>query len=314
MPVAPLRRELRAEAVTGVLALVSLVLLALPESRQAAFARSLNHVLLLPFADARVAMSGYLGLRSENARLREELQRARLELAAVVAERAENRGLRRLLAFGANQEVDLLPARVIDRDFETLPMMFLVDVGRQHGVVENLPVVTADGLVGKTVDVGPRVTLVMLYNHPDFSASALLLARDHLEYGVVRPGEVGELHLYLPLRSSSEPGDRIVTSGYGGTFPRGIPLGVVAELREDRRLGLQRIDVVQPAVGLGGVTAVFVLLRRRTSGESAGDDLRLFWPGYRYPPMAGEPLGGPPAADGDEGPPTGTVPGGSGDG
>lgn len=289
------RRELRAEAVTGALILVSLVLLALPEPRQASFARSLNHVLLLPFAEVRAGLSGYLGLRSENARLRSELQRARLDLSTVAVERVENRGLRRLLAFRADQRVDLLPARVIDRDFETLPTTFLVDVGRQDGVTENLPVVTVDGLVGKTVDVGPRATLVMLYNHPDFSASALLLGRGHLEYGVVRPGEGGELHLYLPLRSSSERGDRIVTSGYGGTFPRGIPVGRVAEVREDRRLGLQRIDVVDPVVELGGVTAVFLLRRVTDPGQPAGDSLQLFWPGYVSPPMAGERLGGPPA-------------------
>jgi rod shape-determining protein MreC len=289
--VALFRRELRAEAVTAGLVLLSLILLALPEPRQTALIRTLNHALLLPLTETRAELAGYLRLRSENAQLRSELQRARIELSAVQTENAENQALRSLLNFRQGQPVRLLPARVIDRDFETLPTTFLIDIGDRDGVLKNLPVVSAEGIVGKVVDVGSRASVVMLYNHPDFSASALLVGGDHLEYGVVRPGGEGELHLYLPLRSSSEPGDRIVTSGYGGTFPRGIPLGEVARVQEDRRLGLQRIDVIDPVVNLGEVTAVFVLRRARETGESAGDILRLFWPGYAYPPMAGETLG-----------------------
>jgi rod shape-determining protein MreC len=293
------RRELRAEAVTAGLVLLSLILLALPEPRQTTLARTLNHALLLPLTETRSALVGYLRLHAENAELRSELQRARIELSATKSEYAENRALRNLLNFREGQPVRLIPARVIDRDFETLPTTFLIGVGGGEGVVENLPVVSAGGLVGKVVDVGPRASRVMLYSHPEFSASALLVGGDHLEYGVVRPGSEAELHLYLPLRSSSEPGDRIVTSGYGGTFPRGIPLGEVARLREDRRLGLQRIDVIDPAVDLGEVTAVFVLRRATEPGESAGDALRLFWPGYAYPPMAGETLGDTSSVDVD---------------
>jgi rod shape-determining protein MreC len=81
-----------------------------------------------------------------------------------------------------------------------------------------------------------------------------------------------------------------VTSGYGGTFPRGIPIGEVATVEEDARLGLQRIDRVEPAVDLGRATVVFVMLRGGSPDESAGDRTGLFWPGYAYPPMTGERL------------------------
>ena len=74
------RSAYRAEGVAGTLAVVSLILLALPESRQDAIARAANHVVLLPLAGARDVMGGYLGLREENLRLRKDLQAARLEL------------------------------------------------------------------------------------------------------------------------------------------------------------------------------------------------------------------------------------------
>lgn len=273
------------------LVVVSLVLLALPEGRQDSIARGANHVVLLPLAGARDVMGGYLGLRDENARLRRELQAARLELGATQGLRTQIRDLSRMLEFREDQPVELVPTRVIDRDFGTLPTTYVIDVGWEDGVEVDQPVVTIDGLVGKTVDVGRSASEVMLFSHPEFSASAMLVGGDHLEYGVVRAAPDGDVELYLPLRSRSQAGDRIVTSGYGGTFPRGIPVGTVERGREDQRLGLQKIDVVRPVVDLGSVSAAFVLRRGAGPGESVGDVPRLFWPGYAYPPMAGEAFG-----------------------
>ena len=285
------RSAYRAEIVAGGLVVTSLVLLALPESRQDSIARAANHVVLLPLANARNVMGGYVGLRDENTRLRSELQAARLELGATEGLRLQNRDLSRMLEFREDQPVDLIPTRVIDRDFGTLPTTFVIDVGAADGVEIDQPVVTLDGLVGKIVDVGNSASEVMLFSHPEFSASAMLVGGDHLEYGVMRSTPSGEVELFLPLRSGSAPGDRIVTSGYGGTFPRGIPIGTVEHGREDERLGLQKIDVVLPVVDLGSVGAAFVLRRGVDPGESVGDVPRLFWPGFAYPPMAGESFG-----------------------
>jgi rod shape-determining protein MreC len=289
--VALVRSAYRAEILAGALVVASLVLLALPESRQDAIARVANHVVLLPLAGARNVMGGYVGLREENTRLRSELQAARLEIGATEGLRLQNRDLSRMLEFREDQPVDLIPTRVIDRDFGTLPTTFVIDVGAEDGVRPDQPVVTLDGLLGKTVDVGGSASEVMLFSHPEFSASAMLVGGDHLEYGVVRSSPNGDVELFLPLRSGSAPGDRIVTSGYGGTFPRGIPIGTVERGREDQRLGLQKIDLVRPVVDLGSVGAAFVLRRGVDPGESVGDVPRLFWPGFAYPPMAGEAFG-----------------------
>lgn len=287
---ASVRQAHHAEIVALALAAVSLILLSLPASRQQTIARVTSDLLLFPLSQARSGLSGHWGLRTENLRLREELQQARLTASAASLAERQNRELQALLGFRRRQPVELVAARIVDRNFATLPTTALLDAGRADGVGVNLPVVTDRGLIGKTVAVSRELTRVMLYSHPDFSASALLVGGDHLEYGIVRPGGGGVLQLFLPLRSESAPGDRIVTSGYGGTFPRGIPIGEVAAVEEDARLGLQRIDRVEPAVDLGQVTVVFVMLREGTSDESAGDRTGLFWPGYAYPPMTGERL------------------------
>ena len=287
---ASIRQTRHAEIVALALVAVSLILLTLPPERQQTIARFTSDLLLFPLSRIRSSLSGHWGLRDENLRLREELQQARLEASAAGLAERQNRELQGLLAFRRRQPVRLVPARIVDRNFATLPTTAVLDVGRIDGVEVNLPVVTDRGLIGKTVAAGRHLTRAMLYSHPDFSASALLVGGDHLEYGIVRPGDGGVLQLFLPLRSESAPGDRIVTSGYGGTFPRGIPIGEVAAVEEDERLGLQRIDRVEPAVDLGRATVVFVMLRGGSPDESAGDRTGLFWPGYAYPPITGERL------------------------
>jgi rod shape-determining protein MreC len=287
---ASIRQTRQAEIVALALVAVSLALLSLPPGRQQTIARFTSDLLLFPLSQIRSGLSGHWGLRDENLRLREELQQARLEASAASLAERQNRELQGLLGFHRRQPVRLVPARIVDRNFATLPTTAVLDVGRADGVEVNLPVVTDRGLIGKTIAPGRHLTRIMLYSHPDFSASALLVGGDHLEYGIARPGGGGVLQLFLPLRSESAPGDRIVTSGYGGTFPRGIPIGEVAAVVEDERLGLQRIDRVEPAVDLGRATVVFVMLRGGSPDEPAGDRTGLFWPGYAYPPMTGERL------------------------
>lgn len=287
---ASLRQTRRAEIVALALVTVALILLTLPPARQQTIARVTSDLLLFPLAQLRSGLSGHWGLRAENQRLREELLQARQDATTAALAEHQNLELQGLLGFGSRQPVRLVPARLVDRNFATLPTTAVLDVGRDEGVDVNLPVVNDHGLIGKTVAVGRGLTRVMLYSHPDFSASALLVGGDHLEYGIVRPGAGGVLQLFLPLRSASAPGDRIVTSGYGGTFPRGIPIGQVAAVEEDARLGLQRIDRVEPAVDLGRPTVVFVMLREASPEVPAGDQTGLYWPGYAYPPMTGERL------------------------
>lgn len=306
MPV--IRSAGRSELVAVGLVLVSLLLLALPDDEKDGFAHRANRWILFPVAEVEGTLDGYVGLREENERLREALQRARLESSRSETARIENRRLSRMLAFADEQPVRLVAARVVDRDFATLPTTFVVDKGAVDGVESGAPVATVEGLVGKTVDVGPSASRVMLYTHPDFSASALLVGGEHLEYGIVRSTPRGGLELYLPLRSASERGDRVVTSGYGGAFPRGIPIGTIVEVREDARLGLQKIDRIEPVVDLGRATAVFVVTRERVEAGSTDRSPRLFWPGYAYPPKTGETLGdGETAPEPARSPPDSTV-------
>jgi len=116
----------------------------------------------------------------------------------------------------------------------------------------------------------PSISIAILFSHPDFRASAM--SGDGSSFGIVYPhlqqglGGTGEYLLELrgvPFRTTLSAGTMIYTSGLGGTFPRGIPIGVV--LREMKTAeGWTRTYLLQPSVNPAKVNSVMVLIPQRS--------------------------------------------------
>ncbi len=102
-----------------------------------------------------------------------------------------------------------------------------IDLGARDGVVENLPVLTSDGLVGRVSSVGTTRSQVLLLGDPNCKAAALVENPTH-DTGVISVGggpldnSLVELN-YLPSGAVLKSGQGVITSGLGGIFPRGIP-------------------------------------------------------------------------------------------
>ena len=80
------------------------------------------------------------------------------------------------------------------------------------------------------------------------------------ERGIAGSGTGGQLYLFnIPLRTQIELGDLIISSGMGGIFPKGIPVGTVTELEEEEEMGIKLRAKLAPAVDLQKVSEVFVL-------------------------------------------------------
>jgi rod shape-determining protein MreC len=139
-------------------------------------------------------------------------------------------------------------------------------------------VVSPDGLVGLVRDVDARTSVVLTWAHQDFRASAM--AVDGTVFGIVAPhGSSGQgawlLELRgVPYREEVIPGTSIVTSGLGGVYPRGIPLGTVMGVAGEA-VGWERTYLVRPAVHPAAVSHVMVL----ASTRATGDVQRFFAPG-----------------------------------
>lgn len=194
----------------------------------------------------------------DNRELIEENRSLRAVLTQSDEVRLENERLRRLLDFKEDQEIPTLSARVIAEDASSWFRTVMIDKGLEHGVSEGMPVVVAEGVVGRVIRSSPRFARVLLVTDAS-SAVASLLQRNRAR-GVCR-GQGERLVFDFVLRQEEvQVDDRVVTSGMGGVFPKGLVVGHVSSV-ERQEFGLfQAIEVI-PAVDFSHLEEVLVLLR-----------------------------------------------------
>ena len=178
----------------------------------------------------------------------------------------ENDRLRKILNLSERSLSTYVAASVVRSGTQGSEGMFLLDVGRDHGVVYNSPVIMGQGLVGVVKESRDNNSLGMDWTHPEFRVSAMTL--DGTVYGIVQAAqevfrESDRLLIDgIPFYQELDPGTILVTSSLGGVYPRGIPIGTVIEQAESHA-GWRRSYWLRPFVSPGEVTHVLV----RASGE-----------------------------------------------
>jgi rod shape-determining protein MreC len=147
---------------------------------------------------------------------------------------------------------------VVGKDATNWFKTILIDRGSRAGLRRNLPVVSPAGLVGRVVEVTPSTARVQLITDP-VSASGALMQRTRVTGIAIGNLDSGLRVRYLPLLADVVVGDNVVTSGMGGVFPKGIPVGRVTAV--ERKSGaLFQEAVLEPAVDLGRLEEVLVLM------------------------------------------------------
>jgi rod shape-determining protein MreC len=191
-------------------------------------------------------------LRNENAELRNLvmlLQEARLE----------NETLRRELAFkSAVPNYHLLAAEVIGHDPNNLLQYLIIDRGGDDGLKPGMPVLTADGLVGRISRVSHSSAVVMLISDPSSSVSALIQRTRATGLVQGHPGQE-QVMRYIPQGEEVQVGDVVLTSGLGGNFPKRLVIGQVVSVKHSDVEMFQEARLA-PAVRLRDLEMVQVLL------------------------------------------------------
>lgn len=201
-------------------------------------------------------------LRQRNAELESRINSLLIENVQLKEVEAENANLRRLLQFAeAHPFLEFrgaeVVARVIGRDPINLSNHLMIDLGREHGIREGMPVVTERGLVGRVTQVHRTSSRVLLLTDPASAVSALL--QSSRLTGIVQ-GQVGGglVMEYVPQDAAVVPGEIVITSGLGGRFPRGLVIGQVTSVyRRDYEM-FQRA-VVRPSVDFDRIEHVLVI-------------------------------------------------------
>lgn len=177
---------------------------------------------------------------------------------------AENIRLRELLGYKQSAtQFDLVAAHVIGRETATWTRMIVIDRGTQHGVQKNMAVVTARGLVGTVTDAGPISSKVQLILDPRAAAGALV-QRSRVA-GVVKGTPDDAMHprlINVPRGQDMAEGDIIVTSGFGGIYPKGIMIGKVSAVKNDSG-GLLHYAIIEPATDFQRLEDVAVIVASR---------------------------------------------------
>ncbi len=191
--------------------------------------------------------------------------------------RNENARLRSLLGLGQRLGSGYVAAEVLPQSLPTGALALVVSAGKRLGARPLSAVVSPEGLVGIVSAVDDRTSVVVTWAHPEFRASAM--AADGSVYGIVAPhGTEGPRSWLLelrgvPYRQLVSNGTLILTSGLGGVFPRGIPLGTVVGLAGEAA-GWERTYLLRPAVHPAAVSHVMILVGSRAAGATGGGDVR----------------------------------------
>lgn len=219
------------------------------------------------------AWTGYVALRGSHARARELEGRVRdleMENQRLLAYRAEAERLRSLLAFAESSgERRFLGARIIGVRLGTTGLQLLtLDRGADDGVSRMMPVVVADGVVGRIHSVTGSTSEVLVLTDRN-SSIAVRIERTRARANVRGLGKPDACKLDFALRTEDViEGDALRTSGTDGVFPRGLPVGKVTQV--DRRArGLFQDARVIPAVDPTRIEEVLVM----TSWERTGGAL-----------------------------------------
>jgi rod shape-determining protein MreC len=181
---------------------------------------------------------------------------------------SENDRLRKIIGLGSRLRWGFIPAEALHgrgvRDETTV----ILSAGSRAGVSRLSPVIAPEGLVGVVDQVDPTMSHAMLWTHPDFRVSAM--SPDGSAFGIAQAHLAGATGGYLlelrgvPFRATLKPGSVIVSSGWGGVWPRGIPVGtVLQEIKTSE--GWARTYLLRPAVNPADVYSVMILRRDRVA-------------------------------------------------
>lgn len=203
-------------------------------------------------------------LIEENQRLRQTNQILTAYLQQYQEIWRENERLRRLVGWQKQSPYNLKLGRIVTRDPANWWHSVQIDLGKHDGLRTNLPVLAGDGsLVGRIQAVGDTRSQVILLGDPNLRVAASIQPSG--ETGIIQtisgPEESDMVELdFLPGTSSSHPGQSVQTSGDGGLFPKGIPIGKIVDLRS-KDYGLTSEARVKLTVNLTSLEEVWVILQ-----------------------------------------------------
>ena len=197
----------------------------------------------------RLAIATQSHLAEENRALREALLLAQVRLNRMSALSEQNERLKALLDVQNNLGLGVQLAHLIDIDLDPFRHRVVLDAGSSQGISVGQPLLDASGVMGQVVETLPNTSVAMLVTDPTH-AIPVTVERTGLRTIVYGTGAIDRLQLpNIPISADVKVGDRLVTSGLGGRFPAGFPVGEIRDIRNDES-GMFAAATALPAAAL----------------------------------------------------------------
>jgi rod shape-determining protein MreC len=198
------------------------------------------------------AVHDLAALRAENVRLAEE--NARLMHWQTVARELdnENKSLRGQMNYAPDPDSAFISARVVGDTGGSFTHSVLINAGSREGVRKGQAVIAGENLVGRVVEVGDRAARILLLTD---TSSNIPVVVESTRAKAILSGDLSDrprLNLLLSPAGNASVGSRVVTSGHGGAFPPGMPVGVIASIQD----GVARVEPFVHRYKLEYVTVV----------------------------------------------------------
>lgn len=201
-------------------------------------------------------------LNAENEELKKQNEELNKELSELGIIKAENKTLREYANLSDQYtKYTTVPAYIIDRDLSNFSSTIVINVGTREGVQANMPVVSAEGVVGYVISATETTAKVQPIIDSSSSTSAVMsISRDN----VIVKGELGEDNKLKATYISSDADlileDEVETSGLGGIYPKGLKIGTLIEIVEAPNI-TEKYAIIEPAVDFSKIETVLVITK-----------------------------------------------------
>ncbi|MGH7824812.1 MAG: rod shape-determining protein MreC [Candidatus Binatia bacterium] len=224
------------------------------------FLRPLQIAAQVTIASIQEVQEGFATVASyklDNEKLKKRILEIEAEKNRLLEAEATNRRLRQLLEFRSNLPARSITASIVANSASTWFQSCLLDKGTADGIRKGMAVVTPLGVVGRVIAVTGRSSKVLLVTDPN-SGVDVLVQRTRAR-GIVS-GSLGNgtVMKYVKQSEDVQEGDRLVTSGLDGAFPKGLMVGIVTKVSK-QHLGLFQFIEVTPAVNFSKAEEVLVV-------------------------------------------------------
>ncbi|MBD3169608.1 MAG: rod shape-determining protein MreC [candidate division Zixibacteria bacterium] len=246
--------------ITASLIFLCLLLILVPGGIKQSIAGIGISVFYLPINTIQNKFKDLYNIRERARELETELAESKLKLSYYVDAVDENKRLREFLEFSASYDAYLIPAEIVKRPEKPHRMSVLINVGKKEGAELDMAVITPEGLAGRITRVYDDGSEVQLLTDPSSRASAVDV-RNRV-HGIIKPKATGGLMMdNIPVHQLVAVNDTIKSSGLGGVFPAGIPIGTISNVTVPSPASLFLEVSIDPFADFNRIERLFLVAR-----------------------------------------------------